>query len=323
MSQLNDDEIANILTYALNSWGNNGGVVTAKEVAAVRAKHQARRKARRTEDGMRRAHSWLVARRGLARLRHSQRTPRTRVRRSPGGTFETVLPPAPERQDVTVVAPFRLDRALVQQCGLRAVRAASIPSGGATGSRACSPTTGYLRHWASAADPGAAIARAAGDAGELVRRERLLRSARRAAAALVRMGIRRRGQRDRARRACRSGMASADSRLVLDVRHAARCRRPARRRPTTTASATCTAWSGNGSRTSAACWCSETAASRAIRTCNRFCGSGALDLEQKDNYAMLMRIAMLSSMKAAYTLELDGLSLRERRRERTMKHARR
>jgi nitrite reductase (NO-forming) len=36
MSQLNDDGIANILTYVLNSWGNNGGHVTAAEVAQVR-----------------------------------------------------------------------------------------------------------------------------------------------------------------------------------------------------------------------------------------------------------------------------------------------
>ncbi len=36
MSQLNDDEIANILTYVLNSWGNAGGHVTAAEVAQVR-----------------------------------------------------------------------------------------------------------------------------------------------------------------------------------------------------------------------------------------------------------------------------------------------
>ncbi len=34
---------------------------------------------------------------------------------------------------------------------------------------------------------------------------------------------------------------------------------------------------------------------------NRFCGTGALSLEQKENYAMMMRLAMLSSMKAAYT----------------------
>ncbi len=33
----------------------------------------------------------------------------------------------------------------------------------------------------------------------------------------------------------------------------------------------------------------------------RFCGEGALTMEQKENYAILMRIAMLSSMKARYT----------------------
>ena len=38
MSQLNDDEVANILTYTLNSWGNASGVITAKQVAEVRAK---------------------------------------------------------------------------------------------------------------------------------------------------------------------------------------------------------------------------------------------------------------------------------------------
>jgi nitrite reductase (NO-forming) len=37
MSQLNDDEIANILTFALNSWGNAGGAVKAKEVTEMRA----------------------------------------------------------------------------------------------------------------------------------------------------------------------------------------------------------------------------------------------------------------------------------------------
>jgi nitrite reductase (NO-forming) len=36
MSQLNDDEIANILTYTLNTWGNAGGRVSAAEVAQVR-----------------------------------------------------------------------------------------------------------------------------------------------------------------------------------------------------------------------------------------------------------------------------------------------
>jgi nitrite reductase (NO-forming) len=37
MSQLNDDEIANILTFTLNNWGNDGDTVSSEEVAAVRA----------------------------------------------------------------------------------------------------------------------------------------------------------------------------------------------------------------------------------------------------------------------------------------------
>ena len=46
MSQLNDDEVANILTFALNSWGNNGGAVTAEEVKADARQYQARRRRR-------------------------------------------------------------------------------------------------------------------------------------------------------------------------------------------------------------------------------------------------------------------------------------
>lgn len=37
MSQLNDDEIANILTFTLNSWGNEDGEVSSEDVAEVRA----------------------------------------------------------------------------------------------------------------------------------------------------------------------------------------------------------------------------------------------------------------------------------------------
>ena len=40
MSQLNDDEIADILTYSLNAWGNDGGTVSAVEVAEIRATTQ-------------------------------------------------------------------------------------------------------------------------------------------------------------------------------------------------------------------------------------------------------------------------------------------
>ena len=45
---------------------------------------------------------------------------------------------------------------------------------------------------------------------------------------------------------------------------------------------------------------------------NRFCGTGALSLEQKDNYAMMMRIAMLSSMKASYSSGSMGFAARRR-----------
>ena len=36
MSQLNDDEVANILSYVRNSWGNSGSAVSAADVAALR-----------------------------------------------------------------------------------------------------------------------------------------------------------------------------------------------------------------------------------------------------------------------------------------------
>lgn len=38
----------------------------------------------------------------------------------------------------------------------------------------------------------------------------------------------------------------------------------------------------------------------------RFCGSGAITMEQKENYAVLMRIAMLSSLQANYTTAALG-----------------
>jgi nitrite reductase (NO-forming) len=37
MSQLNEDEVANILTYVMNSWGNQGGAVNREDVSKVRA----------------------------------------------------------------------------------------------------------------------------------------------------------------------------------------------------------------------------------------------------------------------------------------------
>jgi nitrite reductase (NO-forming) len=37
MSQLADDEVANILTYVGNTWGNGTGAFSAEQVAKVRA----------------------------------------------------------------------------------------------------------------------------------------------------------------------------------------------------------------------------------------------------------------------------------------------
>jgi nitrite reductase (NO-forming) len=45
MTQLTDDEVANISTYVLNSWGNPGGRVTKSEAAAIRARAPAQQAA--------------------------------------------------------------------------------------------------------------------------------------------------------------------------------------------------------------------------------------------------------------------------------------
>ena len=45
MNQLNNDEVANILTYVYNTWGNPGGRVTSDEVKAVRAQPPVARRA--------------------------------------------------------------------------------------------------------------------------------------------------------------------------------------------------------------------------------------------------------------------------------------
>ncbi len=45
MNQLNDDGIANILTYVLNTWGNPGGRITTEDVKKVRAQPVAAQKA--------------------------------------------------------------------------------------------------------------------------------------------------------------------------------------------------------------------------------------------------------------------------------------
>ena len=134
----------------------------------------------------------------------------------PGGSFESVLPPAPGVKKVAV-ASFRLDRTPVTNASSHG-SCASTPNGAATASRRCSPTKDYLAQWTSATEPGAAINRPTRGSGQLVRRERLLRSARCAPADLVRVGIRRCGQRDQGRCEIGRRLAAADPGLVFAVR---------------------------------------------------------------------------------------------------------
>ena len=38
----------------------------------------------------------------------------------------------------------------------------------------------------------------------------------------------------------------------------------------------------------------------------KFCGAGAISMERKEDYAVLMRVAMLSSLEASYTTQNLG-----------------
>ena len=122
--------------------------------------------------------------------------------------------------------PFRMDRALVTQCASSRASCAGIRSGGGTAWRSVVRRRGIPRHWRNRYRAGRGAGPPAGDPGELVRRQRLLRSARRAPAALVRMGVRGRRQRHRGRcpRRIRRGASS-----ILDWYATLGARRPARR----------------------------------------------------------------------------------------------
>ena len=112
------------------------------------------------------------------------------------------------------------------------------------------------------------------------------------------MGIRRRRRRDAPRRARRPGLARAHPGLVLaSVEHGAAARSACSRR-TPTACRTCTAWSGNGPRTTPRCWSSADNRNQGDPDTAKFCGAGALSMDDRDNYAVLMRVAMLSSLEA-------------------------
>ncbi len=252
MSQLNDDEVANILTYVHNSWGNSGPADhgEAGRGSARQDEAAGRRGAlTRVDERAMRIDSCLLS--VTARPRSSRGSLQARGERMPrtiaGGTFESVLPPAPGVKKVAV-AGFRLDRTPVTNAQF-ARSCSEHPRVAARSCRTrCSPRRTISRTGRRATEPGAAHRAPARRARQLVRRERLLRSAWRAPADLARVGIRGRRQRDAPdARATRRG--SSTSSTGTRVRAWRRCRTSAARPPTTTAFRTCTASSGNGSRT--------------------------------------------------------------------------
>ena len=85
MTQLTDDEVANISTYVLNSWGNRGGRVTKAEAAAIRKAAEAA--TRQNERCRASPHgSWLL----LASADRPLRSPDAYVT-VPGGAFKSAL----------------------------------------------------------------------------------------------------------------------------------------------------------------------------------------------------------------------------------------
>lgn len=215
-----------------------------------------------------------------------------------GGTFETVLPPAPESKQVHI-ADFRLDRTpvtnaqfsrfLVRHPQWRRDRVARVFA-----------DEGYLSHWSSPIEPGAAI-----------ERQPVVRVSWFAANAYCE---------DRGARLPRWHeweYVAAASAARADARDDAAWRqqildwysRPARD-ALPDAGTTPPNFYGIRDLHGVIWEWVEDAASMMVSGDNReqgdpdalrFCGSGAITMEQKENYATLMRIAMLSSMQARFT----------------------
>jgi hypothetical protein len=116
-----------------------------------------------------------------------------------------------------------------------------------------------------------------------------------------------------AMRASDPGLARAHPRLVRGARDASVARIGGGRAERVRPSRPCTAWSGSGRRPRVAAGERPTIASRAIRTSARFCGAGALSVADREQYAVLMRVALLSSLEACRLDEPAWIPLREGR----------
>jgi len=216
----------------------------------------------------------------------------------PGGNIESVLPPAPGVKVATVPA-FRLDAALVSN-GDFAHFVRARPEwrrdriGGLFGD------AGYLQHWASNTEPGKNIVRQpvtqvswfAASAYCEARGARLPRwyEWELVAAASDSMPD---ARDDPAWRQQILDWYSTSARAVLPVTGAT----PANYYGVHDMHGVVWEWVEDAG----SMLVSEDSREQGNPDRARFCGSGAVSLEQKENYAMLMRIAMLSSMKASYS----------------------
>jgi formylglycine-generating enzyme required for sulfatase activity len=217
--------------------------------------------------------------------------------RLPGGVFTTVLPPAANTK-TTQVAPFRLDRALVSNADFARFLQGN-PQWRRDRVARLFADEGYLKHWSNGSDPGAAIAR-----------QPVTQVSWFAASAYCEA----RGA--RLPRWYEWEYAAAASETVADARGDAAWRQrvldwyaKSARGALPAAGASTPNYFGIRDLHGVAWEWVEDAGGMLVSDdgreqgdgSGRFCGVGAASFEQKENYAMLMRIAMLSSMKAAYS----------------------
>lgn len=215
----------------------------------------------------------------------------------PGGTFASVLPPSAKTRNATVAA-FRMDRALVSN-GDYAQFLRSHPEWRRGNVPKLFADAGYLSGWANASTPGDALAR-----------KPVTEVSWFAASAYCE------AQGKRLPRWYEWEFAAAASDKLPDARADASWRQKildwyakSASGPLPDAGASQPNYYGVRDLHGVAWEWVEDAGGMLVSDDgrdqgdggNRFCGAGATTFEQKENYAMLMRIAMLSSMKASYT----------------------
>ena len=220
-----------------------------------------------------------------------------------GGQFESVLPPAPNMK-TTKVAPYRLDVVPVNNAAF-AEFVRKQPEWRRDRVAGLFADEGYLRHWASAADPGAAISK-----------QPVTQVSWFAASAYCEARGARLPRWYEWEFAAAASDKKPDARKDPDWRQqildwyskSARGALPA-------VGSTPANFFGIRDLHGVVWEWVEDAGSMLVSddsreqgdpNRNRFCGTGALSFEQKENYAMMMRIAMLSSMKAAYSSSSMG-----------------